>query len=275
MRHLGAPVLFALCFAFAASGCSFLEEATSPPDVRSIEEVMGTAVPLAYVATVAKAAFDGEDVDCVSFAVDCADPPCTGVVNIEVSPACPLPLVPNASGQITVVAMGAATEIALMSAVFSEVDVGARKLMIRSVDSFIVSRDGSELRVAYVDQDVRLSSPRNVEVQQSEWVILVNTADTPGDAADDRLTLHGGRQQVEGARVVQTALAQVVMDSSCRRNPLDGVATIEITDGDRPGASEVTTLTFHPSCDGRADVLVSVGTSVASSGRSIALDFTD
>jgi hypothetical protein len=251
-----------LIAATLAMGACF--KVSSAPDVRPIERALATAVPVAYVATVATAAFAGQPTPCAQ--------PLGPVVNISVDSSCPLPMMPDASGMITVTRIGDASA-GILGAVFTNVNAGARTLVIQSVDAITVNMQDGKLVIAYVDEDVKLTSPDGAMVKQSSWAIEVDPRTTPGDTRDDLVSIDGADQRVLNAETTQTALTGVKLDAAaCRANPIAGNGTIQTARGSSAlGSTGVTSLTFHSACDGRAMVNVSL-TALASSGGTVELD---
>jgi hypothetical protein len=269
------------------SGC---EDPFFKPSVRPIERSLGAAIPIAYVATLATAAFDGQATTCTDFSTDCADPPCGGVVNILVDDNCPFPIADGATGVVSVVGARMSEEVGLFSAVFTEVDIPGDKLMLRSIDAFIVSKFSPDLiigeprtetgiKVIYYDIDVEFEDSQALDLAHSEWIIDVATMDTPGDPSDDVMSIFGARQAVETgsgfAAASQTALVMTKYESSCRRNPVSGFGIIESADTSRLADNGITMLGFRPECDGKALVLLAVGMATPSTGTEVTLNLFD
>ena len=69
-----AVLAFLLSLGLVVAALSACDNPFFEPNVRSIERALGAAVPIAYVGTLAMAAFRGETTRCVDFATNCADP---------------------------------------------------------------------------------------------------------------------------------------------------------------------------------------------------------
>jgi hypothetical protein len=172
-----------------------------------------------------------------------------------------------------VTGVGAAASV--YGAVFTDVKADGRSLVVKSVTSFTTTRSGNMLTVAYVDQDVGLQN-KNAKVMQSSWVVQVDTAGTAENPADDRINVSGTYQRVDGT-VLQAALTNVVVAGTCGLNPIAGTALIEHV-GSGNSSAEVTSLSFHSACDGRADVVAAVSANIGSllnGNKTVALDFRD
>jgi len=241
------------------------------PQTRPIEEALGTAVPIGYAASIAIAALSGHNPPCVTFETPCSDPPCDGGITIDVGEACPLPLLVNARGSAVVTGTWANEDTLFLAAVFGDVSVGERKLVVDRADAFVASREGESWTIAYADEDIAVNSSREVELQQSGWTLELDPGATPDDPFDDVITVSGAMQAVENLRVTQTGLAMVRIEATCVHNPLNGLGTFEILAADVSDI-ELTTMYFEDHCDGRVRVVVSLGTGIASSGQLIELD---
>jgi hypothetical protein len=275
--------------ALALGVLSACDELIFKPDVDSIETALGAAVPIAHVGTLAMAAFRGETTRCVDFATNCADPPCGGLVNVRVDDDCPLPLAEGGEGMVTVTGALVNEDTGLFAAVFSDVQVGSRRLILREVRAFIVTRFTDSvfaeprmdegIKVLFYDADLDLARDGGLDVAQSQWLVDVATRGTPGDPSDDRMSITGASQEAgageQRANAKQTAMIMVEMDAGCLRNPVRGYAMIEAVNTTEVMDNGITMLGFHPACDGEADILLSVGTSSLSTGTSVRLNLLD
>ncbi len=286
MRKRTASIL-SLVVALGVLGAC--DELFLKPDVGSIERALGAAVPIAHVGTLAMAAFRGEATRCVDFATNCADPPCGGIVNVRVDEDCPLPLADGGQGMVTVTGALVSADTGLFAAVFSDIAVGSRRLVLREVRAFIVTgftdaafgqpRNEEGIKVLFYDADLDFVRDDGVQVAQSQWLVDVATRGTPGDPRDDRMSITGASQEAgtgqSRANAKQTAMIMVEMDASCLRNPVRGYAMIEAVNTSEVMDNGITMLGFHPACDGEADILLSVGSSSLSTGTSVRLDLLE
>jgi hypothetical protein len=247
-----------------------LPTACEDPDFSPVEEVLGTAIPTAFAATAAMAAVSEGGFPCVGGGVGCATFPCFQEFIVVMGEECAFPLGDNADGQVGIEGTWTGPDQATLAAVFADLQVDGRSLVILEMALMNASRHGDEITVAYVEEDVLALSEGDdgesrAEVKQSAWTVNVATNGTPGDTADDVLTISGSKQQVVGEAITQVAVANAVMAPSCRKNPVEGTATIQDVEGVAPDSL---TLLFHEECDGKVDLLVSAGlSSAASSGQ--------
>jgi hypothetical protein len=239
------------------------------PSVAPVEEVIGTAAPIGYAVTLAMAAAAGTVVPCVSGTFQCAFP-CTSSIDISVSTSCALPIGDSATGTVHVAGSFTSANDAVLTAVFTGVTSrGNRHLLVTSVTTLAAHRSGDTITIAYTDQNVTLGRVRGVSVSTSAWAVKVNTNGTLGDLSDDQITVSGNRTEVEGINVISVTLAGVEIGPACRRNPVDGTATIEAIAGLHSGTA---VLSFHGTCDARVDISGGTGVYSRANGDQLPLD---
>jgi hypothetical protein len=228
-------------------------------DTAPAENVIGTAAPLAHAGTLAMAILSGSPTPCAEVVVGCQAAPCPVEVGVSVGEGCHLPIgADGATGRVPVTGTMSSPNNANLVAVFHDVDVNGEQVIFRR-GAFTVNRNGSVLTMAYGDQGLEVTEP-NVSVHQAGWTVTVETGATLGDPSDDRMMLSGAQQIIIDSTVTQVALANVVIEGSCTLNPTAGSVTIEKV-GQSSGA--ITTLKFHATCDGRADVTSIGGGTIA------------
>jgi hypothetical protein len=228
-------------------------------DTAPAENVIGTAAPLAHAGTLAMAILSGSPTPCAEVVVGCTTAPCPVEVGVNVGDGCHLPIgADGAHGRVPVTGTMSTPNNANLVAVYQDIDVDGENIIFRR-GAFTVSRNGSVLTMAYGDQGLELTEP-TVSVMQAGWTVKVETGATLGDTSDDRMELTGAQQVIINSNVTQVAMTGVVMEGSCTLNPTAGSVTIEKV-GQSNGA--VTTLKFHATCDGRADVTSIGGGTIA------------
>jgi hypothetical protein len=225
---------------------------TGDPDISSVNEVLGTAVPLANAATLAMAAMRGDNVPCAAVTVQCSSYPCNGSVTVTLDAACALPLGSVGNGAIVVGGTWTSDTSADLTAVFEGVAIDTDSLFVRQ-GAFAATLKGDTMMVVYADQSVTVSVTR-AGIDQSTWTVKTATQGTLGDISDDQMTIFGYRQYVAGASIYQMVLTDVRMNGACTRNPVDGTATV--FEWGLP--TDFTLLEFHSDCDGNAVVTASI-----------------
>ena len=253
--------------------------------MRPIEQSIGTAVPIAYAATLAMAAFQGEDVPCVTLGSLCTNPPCGGLALLEVSERCPFPIASEAKGTIAVTGSRITEDTGVFSATFGDIDVGGKRLVFKTVELFVVTEFSEDLftehpgveegfKVVYLDVDV-VANDDMASLEESGWVIDVATRGTPGDPSDDLMLINGVRQWAgvgsDPTGAAQTGLTMVVMDARCPLNPVSGYGLMQAVTTDIQLLGD-TFLYFHEECDGKARILFSLGATTPSTSTLVELN---
>lgn len=274
-----------LIFAIAGS-CLVLAGCYQEPEVRvtaqPVEEILETSVGAAYAVQEALAALEGTSpgiAPCVRVADGCTNAGCDIDVELDVGPDCPIPMSPDGTGVLVVTGVWTDDDTAVIGAAYGDLRVADELWFVQEIGTMVVTRtSGDELIIAYAQQDVAIRSgveASSARLKQHAWVVNV--------ASDGTLTVSGGVQEanagVESAGVKQVALAAAEMQPTCPRNPTNGIATMQFAHADgADAATSTTTLSFHPECDGRADVIASVGVGagpIPLPGSSLPLDLTD
>jgi len=67
----------------------------------------------------------------------------------------------------------------LLAAVFGDVSVGERKLVVDRADAFVATRADARWMIVYADEDISVNSSREVELRWNE--VTANTTGTSGD----------------------------------------------------------------------------------------------
>jgi hypothetical protein len=271
--------------------------------------VLKTAMPVGYAANLTMAAMQGDSLPNV-LVVRSGSDTSTGcfLVNITVDSTYPLPGSVQGTGIITTAGIIVDNRTAIMTAVFSSLNITQGAFIIRDISTFPVVRDTDiisgkrELDVVYWDVDINSGSDTllragidsgqisaelvkfqtmksfdsGVSLSENAWIIRVDDNNTLSNPADDRYTVFGGGQYVEvydnNAEIVQLIMINAAMSPACKFNPDQGYALWQNmgTDGVIPEIGHVF-LTFRAPCDGNAEVTVATGVYVRSFGRDIAL----
>jgi hypothetical protein len=220
-------------------GCKAVDEGkdyiNKDPDIVQVRNVLKTAMPLSYAANATMAAMNGASLPGVSI-VETGDTSSLGcfLVHIDVGNDYPFPSGVNANGNIIVAGFSVDNEVAIMTALFTSLNVTEGVFTIQELSTFpVVQHEGpmtgkKELMVVYSDIDVNFGSNSNdtlltvrisqdhidaeftkyqnmkdnfdraVEVHENAWLIKVEDQDTPGSVSDDRYVIFGGGQYIEG-----------------------------------------------------------------------------
>lgn len=249
------------CLSFLmAVGCG-----GSQSDLQSLEVAMGAAAAIGQSAVLANGAVNGT-VTCAAVNPACTSFPCTTTVTVTLGSGCPVPLGGEGSGTVTVSGTWQSADQATVTSEFAGARVGTRNLVVAQTRSYSVERSGDTVTASYTGQDVQVRGAVALAAQ-SNWTVVVNTAGTPDEPADDTYTINGTQQSAGGTSVAQLNVRNAVLDPTCRRNPVSGSATIQQVSVTRIRQEAVD---FQSTCDGTAQL-----TSTTGGRRSVALDFLE
>jgi hypothetical protein len=230
---------------------------TGDADLSPIETALVAGSSIGHSASMTAAAMDAP-VACVNVTQPCgAAYPCDCVAAVTLGDACPLPLGGVGNGEVAVSGSWAATDMATLGMMLG-IGVSDGKIAVSQALGVKVSTQTGHQLVAYVGQDVSVTNGATLAAQSS-WTVDVDERMTPGDPSDDVYTIDGGQQGISaggGADVAQVTLTSVLLDPSCRKNPVSGSGIIQ-----QVGTSslEEVHVAFHAKCDGKADVTGTLG----------------
>lgn len=289
-----ALLLPLLLLLLLSCGAEDLKEAVEPPDTRVVGQSLGSALAMAYAATLAQHALAGGESPCHELLLPAGVP--TGeveAVDISVDAACGFPFPGRAQGSIRMVGVDPGTEATLGAAEFSNVRVDGRSLPIQRAAGFFAI-DPEELQehgldhvpepqegfrfdredlliVLFFDAVVELADAA-AEVDTAhddEWVVLVDRNGTLADFSDDWYFVMGRRWFTGGdGSGLNTDVA--VFSPECRENPLAGY--ISLTHFSETETNYLSWLAFVPECKGDGFVVLSLSDHVLSTGRRVPLD---
>jgi len=239
-------------------------------DVEPLELTIGSATPAAHTAAIAMAAMAGDMAPCARVIEHCdGHYPCMGEVEVELGPACPLPLGAEGQGLVTVQGTWHSEDEATLGASFTNVDVGGRALVVVEASNLVAHwsphADGRAW-VAFSESDVVVSAWSGVTVGSSDWHVEIDLAGTPDEPRDDVYILDGSTSVIHNATVRDISLDHVVITRECGLNPVAGHG--EMVEVGLLNVS-VVSLSFHEHCDGMVDV------DSAGNHGSVSLDLLD
>jgi hypothetical protein len=277
--------------------------------VTPVRNVLKAAMPIGYAANLTMAAMQGASLPNVTVVRSGSDTS-TGcfLLTIVVDSAYPLPGDVQAVGIITTAGIIVDNRTAIMTAVFSSLNITRGDFVIRDISTFPVVSDTDiisgkrELDVVYCDVDVNAGSDTllhagidsgrisaelvkfqtmksfdsGVSLSENAWIIRVDDNNTLANPADDRYAAFGGGQYAEvfggKAEIVQLTMINATMSPACKFNPTTGWALWQNMGADKAGPEiGQVLLTFHAACDGKAGVYA-LGVYVRSFGTDIALE---
>jgi hypothetical protein len=241
-----------LALALSAAGCF----GSSDSDISAIETALVAGASIGHSASMTAAAMNAP-VACVNVTQPCgATFPCSGGASVTLGDACPLPLGGVGSGEESVSGSWAATDMATLGMMLG-IGVSDGSVSVSEAVGVKVTTSNGHQTVAYAGQDVTVNG--GAALGQSSWTVDVDGKGTPGDPSDDVYTITGASQGAAagtGAQVTQVSLTTVVLDPSCRRNPISGMGVIQQVGSASLG--EVVAK-FHAACDGKVDIAGALG----------------
>ena len=278
------------------------DEFFQDPDVEPVKATLKTTIPLAYAASVAMASVKGTPPPNARATNSCSTFPCAALVTIDVNDQT-LPVKLGSAGHIVVAGLWTSASSAILTVSFVDVFAGSSLFRVRDVSTFPVTSTPTGLNIVYTNIDINVATgpvyPQNLSPEQAQsvrsladikysdepavnvgldaWIVNVDDAGTPGDFSDNIYTIAGGGEYVGtgpgSASVMQLAMGKTVMKPACTLNPVGGAALLNEIDASSSKLPVVATaaLSFSPTCDGMAKVLLATGNYLLSNGQSIPL----
>jgi hypothetical protein len=231
---------------------------SSDTDLSSIEVALVAASSIGHSASLSASGMTNP-IACVAVQQACNGTyPCNGLASVMLGDACPLPLGGVGAGQVAVSGSWTASDAATLGMMFGiGVSDGGISLS-QAIGVKVTSSSTGHTTVAYTGQNVAVSTGATLAAQSS-WTVDVDPKMTATDPRDDVFTVNGAQQGASaggGADVAQVSLTGVVLDPSCRENPVAGMGIIQ-----HVGTSslEQDVISFHSACDGKVDVRGTLG----------------
>lgn len=287
------PVL-ALLPMLLGCGAKELKEAFEPPDTGVVGQALGSALAIAYTASLAQHALSGGESPCHELLLPAdVDTGEAEALELSVDSACGFPFPGRAQGAIRVVGVDPGAEAALGVAEFSNVRVDGRSLPLARAAGFFAidpeeiqehgldhipeqqedfSFDREDLLIVlFFDVVIEfVDTSAGVFVGHDDgWAVLVDRNGTLDDFSDDYYFVMGRRwfSDVDGAGFNNDV---AVFSPACRDNPLGGY--IQLTNISETETNLLSWLAFVPECEGDGFVVLSLSDHILSTGRRVPLD---
>jgi hypothetical protein len=244
-----------VCCGGLAAGCFSSPSA----DLSSLTTAVMAAASIGHAASLTVGSLASGGVACAGH-TSCASYPCNASTSVTLGPQCPLPLGGTGSGTVIVTSVWSAQGVGTMNETFVGDGVAEGKIALAQAEGVSVKNPSASnvITVAYVGQSVSVGGGQTLAAQ-SAWAVNVDTKGTP-DPSDDVYTVNGSQQGVGSTSEGQVAVTNAVLDPSCRRNPISGMATVQqVGTSGGLGAIQEDYVTFHSACDGNADVVGTLG----------------
>lgn len=242
-------------FVFASlTACGAKQEA-----IDEVQFGLTSTAAIGLASSLAMDAIKGPVPACATVQTACTTYPCaTGSITISLSAGCPLPLGGAASGSVVVKGTWTTVDQATLSHTVTNTAVaaqGGKALAVASVKQVTATRAGTTTTLSFTGTDAAAGASGTAVAAggSANWTLAINTKGTP-DSSDDILTIDATSVAASGglstsAKVVK--VKGVVLDPSCRANPVAGTAEITSVSAIFP---TITKISFHSACDGKVEV---------------------
>jgi hypothetical protein len=291
------------------SSCKKVKEYFHDPETEPVRQAIKTSAAIGYSVSVAMSVMSGEQLQHVISVGDCSSFPCTFLMYININQYSPLLFSEGDVGEIIVAGLRPDEDVAIMTIVFSDINISTQSFNLLSVHTIPVIKEYDRIMAVFSEMDINIGSDSDallelnlsqheidseisrldrekpedlyVAVEQNAWFIDINQKNTFSDFSDDSYSITGGGQIVEvtGASggIIQQAMLQVQIESGCQRNPVNGFALIKNTSAEERKFPELGTaiFAFHNACNGMADITLATGVYLRSNGKSIPLGLND
>jgi hypothetical protein len=285
-----------------------LDDFFRDPDISPVRKVLTTTMPLGYVSNLAMSAINGTIASNVKFISGGDSSTGSFLMHITVDNNFPLPQGIEANGYIVVAGLHVNRDFAIMSALFSNMNITKGKFSITNIATFPVVQDtdlitGKKLLFAvYSDIDINVSSDtlikiplsqsqinsenkryenmktfnNSVIVEEKTYIIRIDDNNTT-TIADDEYSVSGGGNYIESGsstnNVEQIVIAGLKMSTECKTNPVSGfVVYHELEQGIHGNEIGYLILNAQTACNGTMKVTAATGNYIKSNGKSIFLN---
>jgi len=312
MNHILCKVLISISLLLFGCTKEFQEKFFRAPEITPVRNVLNVAIPLAYAANLTMSALNGVILPNVTIVRTGSDTSAGCLLmRIKVDSTFPLPGDVRANGNILMAGISVDNKTAIMTAVFTEMNILHGSFMIRDISTFPVVSDSDiitgkkQLVVVYADIDANTGSDTLLSVgisqnqitaeltkynnmasfdsggnaNENAWIIRVTDNNTLTDATDDNYIVSGGGQYIEESQnknnFVQLVMINATMSAACKFNPASGYAYWhDFGTNENPVKVVIgqVFLSFHNACDGQAKITVATGSYAHSFGDNIALN---
>lgn len=244
-------------FLLSLASLAFSIACGNQDSINEVQYGLTSAAAVGRAASITMDAIKGTSTVCATVKTGCTTYSCNGAVTVNLGAACPLPLGGDASGSVEVTGMFSSADQATLSQTFAGARINGlnKDLAVASVTQLSSQRSGNIVSVRYTAANATAGASGSALAVggSATWDVSVDTKGTP-DPADDRFTIKVNSASASGglgtsARVID--VDDVVLDPSCRSNPISGTAEITEVSGFIP---KIIKIQFHSTCDGKAEI---------------------
>ena len=143
-----------------------------------------------------------------------------------------------------------------------------------------LSLDEGQIITEFKRYEMRPEIDTSVTLEQDAWIIEIDNSGTPGDIADDVISLTGAGQNVTFDTItpdldlIQIISIKTEMNYQCVRNPVSGFILLRNYGlYSNPENIQLGSILFdfHSACDGKCTLPVATESYILNSGRSVNL----
>ncbi|MBD3316154.1 MAG: hypothetical protein GF344_10225 [Chitinivibrionales bacterium] len=309
LTYLSIPLMVLITALIGCDGTGRLEELFKEPNTNPVRKVLKITMPLGYAANLAMTAMTGEKPANVHFVEGGEGTLGNFVLKVTVDEGFPLPLGIEATGHILVAGVMARQSMAMMSMVFTEINITQGVFAINDISTVPVVMEedlvtgDTELFVVFADMDMNGGSDtlfsvgmtderieaemeryqkmklfdEETTIEQNTWIIRIDNGETPTEPSDDIYAVSGGGQYVDvgssSADITQITMMNTRMKPTCKKNPLEGWTLLQNIDGgDVQNEIGHLLLDAHDVCDGSMKVGAATGVYSRMWGKRIAMN---
>jgi hypothetical protein len=308
----------ATCFAFRKNrmflvltlttvlACNKLEEFTNPPELDPLDQGFKSTAAIAYCASLATRAFNGETLppNVVFNQTTTPGYSGSGLIYISVTDENPLPL-NNHIGDIVIAGLWDGNSGGVISIIFADIDIFSGESKFYGIHTIpIIKKIDGEIVTLFAEQDIvigegsdtllqlglskakfdteleRLNSEQPTDVfiavTQNVWHITLYQNPSSGNGGSYKVT--GGGQILSASNSSGGASYHAMINTEfdfteCALNPVAGTAFIQNLQAGSSFDLGNILLEFHSSCTGKAEVKLATGKYVSANGKDLSLNW--
>jgi hypothetical protein len=302
-----ANILFILSILSTLLGCSKVDEFIKPPDLGPLDQGFKSTAAIAYCASLASRAFNGETLPANVLFEQTTTPGYSGsgLLYISVNDDNPLPL-NDQIGNIVIAGLWDGTRGGgVISIIFADIDILSGESKFYGIHTIpVIKKNTGELITLFAEQDIVIGEGSDtllqlglsklkfdseleransehpsdvfVAITQNVWHITLH--ENSSTEFGGSYTVTGGGQLVSAsnasAGVLYHAMINTEFDfNECPLNPITGTAFIQnLQAGSALDLGNIL-MEFHSSCSGKAEVKLATGKYVTANGKDLSLNW--
>jgi hypothetical protein len=294
--------MFVILILVASLACNKLEEFTKPPELDPLNQGFKSTAAIAYCASLATRAFNGEPPPSNVLFKQTTTPGYSGsgLLYISITDDNPLPLNDHI-GDIVIAGLWNGVSGGVISIAFADIDILSGESKFYGIHTIpVIKKDNGEIVTLFAEQDIvigegsdtilqlglskvkfdseldRLNSEQPTDVfiavTQNVWHITLHQNPSSGESYE----VTGGGQILSASNSSGGALYHAMINTEfnftdCALNPIAGTAFIQNLQAGSAFDLGNILLEFHSSCTGKAEVKLATGKYVSANGKDLSL----